>query len=73
MKGNVREGFTHEIKKNYDLSQTRSRPNTPIEIGFVPVNLIFDTIGDGSYTSDCVPQDELEKLLALDCGTGRES
>jgi hypothetical protein len=63
VQGTVSTGFAHEIKRNYDMKETRNQPHTPIEIGLVPAHLIVDNTGDGSYTSDCTPQDSFEEFL----------
>lgn len=61
--GSVHEGFTFEIRRNYDYSKSRERPRPPIEIGLMSSEYVVDTPGDGTYTSDSVPQDAFEAML----------
>ncbi len=61
--GSVREGFTIEFRRNYDLTKTANRPRAPIEIGLVSTRYLIDTVGDGAYSSDNVARDAFEELL----------
>jgi len=59
----VRDGFMHEIKRNYDLTKTRNLPHPPVEIGRISTRFVVDTPGNGRYTADAVPQDDFEQYL----------
>lgn len=62
--GSVKEGFKLEVRRNYNMDFTRSRPLPPIEIGLVSTRHLVDTPGDGSYIVDLQIQDTFEEIIA---------
>ncbi|KAI1803740.1 hypothetical protein F4811DRAFT_523384 [Daldinia bambusicola] len=61
--GNVSEGFNHEIIRNYDLFQTYTKPETPIEIGSVPTRYLVEVAEDLVYAVDTTARDPFEELV----------
>lgn len=60
VEGSPREGFSHEFKRNYDISIT-SRSKLIIFLGFVDARSIVDVPGGGSYTTDTTAADVIEE------------
>ncbi|KAK6956368.1 hypothetical protein Daesc_001645 [Daldinia eschscholtzii] len=61
--GNVQESFGHEIIRNYDLTQTRTKPLTPIEIGIVSTHYLVEVAEDFVFAKDTIPRDAFEQLI----------
>jgi hypothetical protein len=66
VEGNVREGFTLEIRRGYDISKTRNHPRARVELGWIQADLIDETtLGLGApYQPDTVVRDRFEELCA---------
>ena len=77
--GNLKDGFELEIRRNFDIDATRTKPDTPIEIGVVPVQYI-DGPEDEKYSKGSVPRDALERAMfsvpapskSLNSATGKD-
>lgn len=61
--GNVQQGFHQEIIRNYDLSLTRTKPLTPIEIGLVSTRHLVDIAEDFHFARDTTARDAFEQLV----------
>ncbi|KAI1472385.1 uncharacterized protein F4812DRAFT_11387 [Daldinia caldariorum] len=61
--GNVQEGFNHEIIRNYDLSETHTRPQTPKEIGIVSTRYLVEVAKDLVYAKDTTARDPFEEFI----------
>lgn len=59
--GDVREGFQHQFKRNYDLSET-THGYQRIALPSVAANHIVDVRGNGQRSSDTTPHDDLERI-----------
>ncbi|KAI1139346.1 hypothetical protein F5Y05DRAFT_412448 [Hypoxylon sp. FL0543] len=61
--GNVQEGFEIEIIRNYDLTLTRTKPLTPIELGIVSTQYLVEVAEDFQYGIDTTARDAFEDLI----------
>ncbi|KAI1648775.1 hypothetical protein F4815DRAFT_90977 [Daldinia loculata] len=61
--GNVQQGFKHEIIRNYDLTQTRTKPLTPLEIGLVSTQHLVEIAEDLRFAEDTAARDAFEQLV----------
>lgn len=65
VEGNLRKGFNFVIVRGWDLNLSRSRPDTPIEIGWLLSDLVQDTpTTDDKLFKESIPRDDLEAILA---------
>lgn len=62
--GSLDKGYQLEIVRGYDISKSRVRPMSPIEIGLVPADMIKDTPTDDKLVKESTPRDRLEAFLA---------
>lgn len=63
--GNLEKGFEFEVVRGWDINMSRHRPLSPIEIGWVRVELVEDTpTVKGQLAKEAVPRDQLEAILA---------
>ncbi|KAI1267652.1 hypothetical protein F5Y18DRAFT_307873 [Xylariaceae sp. FL1019] len=61
--GSVKEGFKHEITRNCNLTLTRTKPETPLEIGIVSTQYIIEVAQDAKYGLDTTARDPFEELV----------
>ncbi|KAI8966425.1 hypothetical protein F5Y11DRAFT_343486 [Daldinia sp. FL1419] len=61
--GNVHQGFNHEIIRNYDLNQTRTKPPTLLEIGAASTQHLVEVAEDLRFGEDTVARDAFEQLV----------
>ncbi|OTA86896.1 hypothetical protein M434DRAFT_399700 [Hypoxylon sp. CO27-5] len=61
--GNVQQGFKHEIIRDYDLTKTRTKPLTPIEIGLVSTRHLVEVAEDFRHGKDTTARDAFEDLV----------
>jgi hypothetical protein len=58
--GNVAQGFDHEFKRNYVLAGTTRRYQIFL-LASVPDEFVVDVVGDGSYGTDKIAADTIER------------
>jgi len=62
--GSLDKGFQFEVVRGWDINKSRSRPGSPIEIGWVRAEYIQDTPTNGRLVKESVARDALEAFLA---------
>lgn len=63
--GNPKDGFNFQVVRGWDMNQSRRRPQVPIEIGWVPANLVSDIATEGGrLVKESVARDQLEAYMA---------
>jgi len=65
VEGSLDKGFKLEIVRGWDISLSRHRPNSPIEIGWVRTDHVAETSAQqGVLTKDRTPRDRIEAIIA---------
>ena len=62
--GSLDKGFQIEFVRGYDISKTRNRPQSPIEIGWVQADLLQDTPTNGQLVKESQYRDRFEQHVA---------
>lgn len=64
VEGSLKEGFRFEIVRGWDISKSRRRPHSPIEIGCIPAGLVTDSATDDKLIKESIARDQIEEFFA---------
>lgn len=64
VEGSLKDGFRFEIVRGWDISKSRRRPHSPIEIGAIPAELVVDIATNDKLVKEAVPRDRIDAFFA---------